>query len=247
LDKQRKSFEIHKNEIFAAVEKAGDDHYQRAHQLLLGVKELDPSSESDTVIWNIHSTLYASYYDPSTPVKVLQDIENLLRSRLDAQSRRLSLADLYSRLLTEWLVSSASSDGGPTPAMQEITSLEDSFEVIERDRLQQLRNKFSAVVFTPLETDEVEIDNYLSSLFKDDKGAKALERLRVEVKDHGERELKELAPFDQRSIKWCIKGLLKNDLLSEDKKVILQDFLQDEVALGEICDVLNMKYKNLKN
>jgi hypothetical protein len=247
LDKQRKSFEIRKNEIFVAVEKAADDHYQRAHQLLLGVKELDPSSESDTVIWNIHSTLYASYYDPSTPVKVLQDIENLLRSRLDAQSRRLSLADLYSRLLTEWLVSSASSDGGPTPTMQEITSLEDSFEVIERDRLQQLRSKFSAVVFTPLETDEVEIDNYLSSLFKDDKGAKALERLRVEVKDHGERELKELAPFDQRSIKWCIKGLLKNDLLSEDKKVILQDFLQDEVALGEICDVLNMKYKNLKN
>jgi hypothetical protein len=178
---------------------------------------------------------------------MLQTIEGQLRSRFDAQSLRLSLADLYSRLLTEWLVSSASSDGGPTPAMQGITSLEDSFEIIERDRLQQLRNKFSAVVFTPLETDEVEIDNYLSDLFKDDTGAKALERMRNEAKHHGERAFQELDPFNQRSIEWCIKGLLKNDLLSEDKKIILQDFLQDEVALGEICDVLNMKYKDLKN
>lgn len=67
------------------------------------------------------------------------------------------------------------------------------------------------------------------------------------MKGHGEKAFKELNPFDQRSIRWCIEGLLKNDLLSEDKKVILQDFLQDEVALGEICDVLNMKYKDLKN
>ncbi len=247
LGKQRKSFEVRKNEIFAAVEEAGDDYYERARQLLLGVKELDPSSKSDKVICNIYSSLHQSYYDPSIPVKIIQAIEDVLRSRLEAQSRRLSLADLYSRLLTEWLVSSASSDVGPTPAMQEIASLEDSFEVIERDRLQQLRNKFSAVVFTPLETDEVEIDNYLSGLFRDDSGARALQRLRNEMKGHGECVLQAIDPFDQRTVKWCIKGLLKNDLLSEDKKAILQDFLQDEVALGEICDVLNMKYKDLKN
>jgi len=247
LDKQRKYFEVRKNEFFAAAEDAGDNHYERARKLLLGVKELDPSSESDIVIWNIQSSIYQSYYDPSIPVKMLQAFENLLRSRLEAQSQRLSLADLYSRLLTEWLVSSASSDGGPTPAMQEVASLEDSFEVIERDRLQQLRDKFSKVVFTPLITDEVEIDNYLSDLFKDDSGSRALQRLRDEVKGYGEGAFKQLDPLDQCSIKWCIKGLLKNDLLSEDKKVILQDFLQDEVALGEICDVLNMKYKDLKN
>ena len=102
--------------------------------------------------------------------------------------------------------------------MQEIVSLEDSFEIIERDRLQQLRNKFSSVVFTPLETDKVEIDNYLSDLFKDDTGAKALERLRNEVKLHGEKAFKEPGPFDQRSIRWCIKGLPKNDLLNEEQK-----------------------------
>jgi hypothetical protein len=247
LDKQRKSFEVRKNKIFAAVEGLEDDHYERARRLLLGVKELDPSSKSDMGIWNMYSSLYQSYYDPSIPVQMLQAMENQLRSRLDAQSRRLNLADLYSRLLTEWLVSSASSDGGPTPAMQEIASLEDSFEVIERDRLQQLRDKFSKVVFTPFETDEIEIDNYLSGLFKDDSGARALQRLRDEVKNYGEKAFKAIDPFDQHSIKWCIRGLLKNDLLSEDKKVILQDFLQDEVALGEICDVLNMKYKDLKN
>jgi hypothetical protein len=93
----------------------------------------------------------------------------------------------------------------------------------------------------------MEIDNYLSNLFADNVGTKALERLRKEVRRPGEGAFKTTNPFDQRSIKWCIKGLLKEDLLREDKRVILEDFLQDEVALGEICDVLNMKYKDLKN
>jgi hypothetical protein len=92
LEKQRKSFEVRKNDIFAAVEEAKDDHYERSRsrRLLLGVKELDPSSESESVIFNIQNSLYQSYYDPSIPVTMLQTIEAQLRSRLDAQSRRLS-------------------------------------------------------------------------------------------------------------------------------------------------------------
>jgi hypothetical protein len=44
-----------------------------------------------------------------------------------------------------------------------------------------------------------------------------------------------------------LKGLLGNDLLRDDKKAILREFLKDEVARGEICDVLNMKFKDIKN
>lgn len=247
LEKQRNTFERRKNEVLTNVENAGNDRRERASRLLKAVKEFHPSSEYESSIWNMHNYLHQSYYDPSIPITMLETIEKQLRSKIDAQSRRLNLADLYSRLLTEWLVSSASSDEGPTPAMEEMPDLEASFEVVERDRLQQLRDKFEAVIFTPLETDEVEIDNYLTDLFATDTGTRGLERLRREVRGHGEDAFKKTDPFDQTSIKWCIRGLLKEDLLREDKRVILQDFLQDEVALGEICDVLNMKYKDLKN
>jgi hypothetical protein len=115
LEKQRKAFEHRKNEILAIVEKAGDDRRERAHLLLSAVTELDPSSTSEAPICNIHNWLYQSYYDPSIPETMLETIEKQLWSKIDAQS-----------LLTEWLVSSASSDGGPTPAMEEIADLEDS-------------------------------------------------------------------------------------------------------------------------
>jgi len=55
------------------------------------------------------------------------------------------------------------------------------------------------------------------------------------------------APFDEQTLIWSLKALLSNDLLRDDKKAILEEFLKDEVARGEICDVLNMQYSDLEN
>lgn len=56
-----------------------------------------------------------------------------------------------------------------------------------------------------------------------------------------------VSPFDEQTLNWCLKGLLKNDLLKDEKKVILEEFLKDKVARGEVCDVLNMQYADLGN
>jgi hypothetical protein len=176
---------------------------------------------------------------------MLHEFEDQLHVQLDVQTRRLDLGALYSRLLTEWL--------NPTESeVEEVTfedpeALDGSFEVVKKDRLKQLKDKFESVIFTPLETDEVEISVYLESLFSGDVGAKALENLRDEVQRKGSSTLNDKAPFGPRTIKWCLKGLLGNDLLRDDKKVILQDFLRDDVAQAEICDVLNMKFADIKN
>lgn len=223
LEKQRNSFELRKAEILHAAAGAGNDRRELVRRLLPAIRELDPSISYDMSLLNIRPWLDQSEFDLSFPDEMMQDFENQLVSKLDAQSRRLSLADLYSHLLTEWLKSDASRDG--VPVIQEAAEMEDSFEIVERDRLQQLREKFTKVVFTPLETDEVEIDNYLSGLFSDDKGINALERLRKELRAFGNHEFTKPKPFDQRTIRWCIKGLLQNDLLKDEKKVILQDFL----------------------
>lgn len=83
----------------------------------------------------------------------------------------------------------------------------------------------------------------MHELFLGDSGTKALKRLRNEMQD---RRV-DGAPFDEQTLIWSLKALLSNDLLRDDKKAILEEFLKDEVARGEICDVLNMQYSDLEN
>ena len=47
------------------------------------------------------------------------------------------------------------------------------------------------------------------------------------------------------TLKWCVNGLLAEDLLSDQKQAILRDFLEQPVVLGEIADVLNMRFSNI--
>lgn len=245
LEKQRNAYASSKNAVLNSASNAKLDKRERILRLLNGVQGLHPiKSSSDTELPNIRRWLEQSHYDASIPDEMLDDFETKLRSKLDVQTRRLDLAALYSRLLTEWL--------NPKNLIQEQVpedtgSLDGSFEVVEKDRLKQLKDKFESVVFTPLETDEDEISDYLGSLFTGDLGTKALEQLRNSTARKSSHILLNKTPFDERSIKWCLKGLLGNDLLRDDKKVILQEFLQDQVARAEICDVLNMKFVDIKN
>jgi hypothetical protein len=246
LEKQRQSYEQRKNHVLSSADDEAKDLRKKVSHLHAGVKDLDVWSYDE--LKNISRWLHQSNYDPSVPDEMLMKFEKELRSRLDIKSRKLELADLYSRLLTEWIDSPNLED--TESSMLENTSLDDPFEVVQtaqKERLQQLREKFERVVFEPLETSEAEIDNYLRSLFKGDAGERAFKRLQESVKHAGESMLAEKQPFDQQSLRWCIKALLRNELLNDEKKASLRDFLQDEAVLNEIRDVLNMRYAELQN
>lgn len=245
LAKQRNSFEQRKATVLQAADRAHDLR-KKVAELYATVNELDGSADAE--LTNIDRWLQQSQYDPTVRSETLHKFEKALRSRLDVGTRRLDLADLYSRLLTEWI---GSPDSGET---ESIISRDDdsseSFEMvqtIQKERLEQLRQKFAKVVFEPLETDEVEIDNYLSSFFKGDSGKEDLKRLRESVSGAGKWMLKEKKLLDKQSMKWCIKALLKNELLNDEKKATLREFLKDEAVMDEIKDVLNMRFANLKN
>jgi hypothetical protein len=247
LEKLRNSFIARKHALLEAAEQAELNKRQKVLGLLKGVEEgLDLPSSSDVSLPNMKRWLDQSHFDDSIPEEMLQSTDEQSRCQLLVQTRRLDLADLYSRLLREWL-NSNNSETEMELAVNDSTSLDGSFELVEKDRLKSLREKFEAVVFTPMETNEMEIDNYLARLFEGDNGAKALERLRKKTESMGKWSLKTSEPFDETSLRGCLKGLLANDLLSEEKKTILQEFLKDEVARGEICGVLNMKYRDIKN
>jgi hypothetical protein len=245
LEKQRKAYAQSKNAVLQAAKQVDADHRAKISLLLNGVEDLNPSSSSEVDLSNIRRWLEQSHFDSSIPDSMLHEFEEQLRSQLDVQTRRLDLGALYSRLLTEWL--NPTESGNEQVTFEDPGALDGPFEVVEKDRLNQLKDKFKSVVFTPLETEEVEISLYLESLFSGDVGAKALGRLRDDVQRTGSHMLMSDDPFNARTIKWCLKGLLANDLLRDDKKVILQDFLRDEVARTEICDVLNMKFADIKN
>ena len=249
LEKQKESYNAKKVKAVDAVRTSEDVRKRLANiwRVLRDNKEL-VDYHSDSELFNIKFWMKQAIHDPSVTEAKLLECEQELISRLEQNSRKLDLAHLYSRLLTDWIKSSPTAESDLVDLDQ--SDSEESFEVVQdtqKARLEQLRDKFARVVFEPLETDETEIDNYLSSLFEGDDGQSALKDLRRDVKGHGKLMLSDYFRMDARSLQWCIKALLKNQLLNDEKKASLNDFLKDEAVLSEIRDVLNMRIRDLKD
>ena len=249
LEKQKEAYKARKNKILESTDDGSKDVRDRIYALLDGVKDLTDSGNQlvNNELHNIRRWLDQSVYDPSVPEAKLLGFEQHLRCQLDKGSRKLDLAHLYSRLLTEWIDSPATN---AEPEGLERSGSDESFEMVEESqkaRLQQLRDKFARVVLEPLETDEVEIDNYLAQLFQGDHGERTLKILRRDVSNNGKLMLEDSCRLDEQTLRWTIKALLKNDLLNDEKKASMNDFLKDEAVLAEIQDVLNMRYRDLKD
>lgn len=251
LERMRRSYEQRKAELLVEAESAGysaKDQRARVSTLLSGVKKLDPSSENDDDLTNMSRWLDQAGYDRSISTAKLGSFEKTLRLKLEYQSRRLELADLHAQLLEEWIRQTVSS-GNSLPAKLDkvILDQEDEFEVVEEGQIPQLREKFESIAFTPLETDAEEIDRHLSSFFPGDDGTRALEELREKVKEYGDDSLGGMKIFTEETLQYCIKDLLQNELLSDEKKTILQGYQQSPVVLREIASTLNMKFSDIRN
>ncbi|KAJ2991443.1 hypothetical protein NUW58_g2511 [Xylaria curta] len=235
-------YESLKNEVLAAADKHPNSIRERITQLLRGVKDLcETELAQDHRVLNIDLWLQQSSYDTSIPFKMLQSYEALLRSKLEVQSRKLGIGHLWSRLVTEWMNSS-------TP-MSEASDSENESSDADRQaqRLKALCEKFEEVVFTPLETDETKIEQYLQNLFSGDGASKELEWLRSLIQRRERSLLSTVAPFNREVLRWCVNGLLAEDLLSDEKQDLLREFLKTPVVLDEIADVLNVRFADFDN
>ena len=266
LHKQKDIFESRKKTILDRADHANNQQ-ERIRVLLKGLQEGQGKSGFTALTHVVRSSLERierfleqSLYDASVGTSMLERYEAELRQKYNQQSRKYDFADLYSKLLEQWLqgdnssVSDEQSRAAPVPsvnlqqaASEDAVSLDGSFELVEKDRLQQLKDKFAEVIFTPTITDADAIDKYLHSLFKDDGAKTVLQKLRDQIKKFGENFTNMDSPFNDTTLKATIRGLLKEDLLSEQKRAVLQDFLQNPVVLNEIADVLNMRFKNLSD
>ncbi|VUC28068.1 unnamed protein product [Clonostachys rosea] len=242
LEKQRDKYETKKAAILQHAA-AYTDLRSRIGRLIYGVREIYPECASDRDVKNIHHWLNQSMHDVNVPDELLQKYEETLRSKLEVPSRKFALGHLYASLVKEWMAVSARED---SPGAQEET-----FEVIDRQkqRLQELCDKFEKVVFEPLQTDEAEIERYLVELFSrvdEARGQKSLEFLRDSIGHACSSIFEAQAPFDTDVLKWCIKGLLAEHLISEEKQTLLRGFLQNEIVLSEMVDVLNTRFSDLE-
>lgn len=103
LEKQRQAYAKSKGAILESASENVGQHDRILH-LLRGVEALGQPSGSagglDTS--NVRRWVEQSQFDASVPDTMLSGFEDRLRSHLDVQTRKLDLAALYSRLLTEW-------------------------------------------------------------------------------------------------------------------------------------------------
>ncbi|KAJ4372889.1 hypothetical protein N0V83_003180 [Neocucurbitaria cava] len=252
-NKRRKTFESSKATVLKSAAAASNDR-ARLEVLLSGFKDLSFSNKGVFYVdedrtnhaRNVARYLEQSYRDPSVSSSIIQGFAGNFRQKLDQESQRFEFADLYYRLLGEW-TDASSKPLEQSEQKEEEEELDGSFEHVQKYDLEKLRDKFAGVVFTPLETDEVEIDNYLASLFQDDHAAKLLEEIRKSNTEFAKELKKRTAPFDSRTLKQCIQALLRNTLLNDDAKNTLSEFTTNEVVLDEIADVLNLRFADLDN
>ncbi|KAF2259645.1 hypothetical protein CC78DRAFT_524503 [Lojkania enalia] len=248
-EKRRKTFENRKAEILQDVQDSHDEG-SRIKLLINAFKNLPMSNRGvwyvddnrESTVSNATSYLEQSQFDPSVSSAVLQGFEKKFHQILEQESQRFKFADLYHRLLIEC----TEANGAPiVESKLNKEELDGSFEHVQRFTLQQLREKFSNVVFTPLETDEVAIDGYLHSMFEDDHAATVLEECRTRVTKFGGEFISLTSPFTRSAVVDCIHALLTNDLLNDTAKITLNQFSTNEVVLDEIADVLNLRFSDI--
>lgn len=260
LQKQRKSFFSRKDALLAQVDETVSEQ-DKIRELLRGIVKLHPSNpekslgefkdweldevSGDSTLSSLRRFVDQSQYDPSIPASMLARFKTQLYEMIEKSSQKLDYADRYSRLLTEWL----GSDAASVAETADNASSDGKFEVIERqkERLQQLSEKFESVVFSPADVDTNAIQELLAGFFEDEGAEKALEQLRRRISGFGNRLASDPKPFTKPVLEWCIRGLLQSDLLSDQKETTLEEFMKDKVFLAEIIDVLNMRYVDLES
>lgn len=257
LAKQRIAFEGAYAKLLAAA-KAESDALKRVYILVDGTKSClgvkvdsntavdgrpgrvisgatnNPRLEVDLI--NLDRFLEQARFDPSVSVKVLGAWEKTLLQYLSVQSTRFQYADLYGKLIHEWLSSDKTSSTGDDVEMAE------SYEEIPGAKRLAARTEWEKNVFAPADVNNDNLRAYLEELFITGKkdAATAIREMRKNVQAF-ETRLSNSSQFTVHTLRSTINSLQNSDLLSNEKREALKDFLSNDVILAEIADILNVR------
>lgn len=256
LAKRRASFESSKSEAIESANTAAGDTIRAVEALSAGVKRcfgiaLDDSGsvildrtkhkQLEVELKNIDRFLTQARYDPSVSTQMLRGWGELLERHLETQSRKFQFADLYGKLVTEWLEADRASAKARSGTDEEFEDLGNATKL-------EKRMEWEKTVFTPADVDEGPINDFLADLFginaaqdsPKSKVSEALADLRKLVKQEAS-EISSDRAFNVETLKWVITSLLSSALLQDEKREVLRDFSRNKTILNEIADVLNMR------
>lgn len=265
LSKKRAAFEADKASTLSSTESQSDP-IERLVLLSKGVKKsfgikLDKDGKITTGLTrqprlevqlkNLDRFIAQARQDPSVSTKTLRDWEKDLLRHLEVQSLKYQYASLYGQLVTEWL----SGDQRGTADKNEDTEMGDAFEDVGSSARLKSKQEWESKAFEPAHVNVGLLNKYLETVFglstsvqgeERKKRLQAVHNLREAVQAF-EVEISRPDQLDRYSLGWTIRGLMASDLLTNEKREVLKDFLGNPVILSEISDVLNLRLAALES
>lgn len=259
LSKKRAAFEADKASTLSSIESQSDP-IERLVFLSNGVKKsfginsdkdgkvatgLTRHPRLEVQLKNLDRFLAQARQDPSVSTKTLLDWEKDLLRHLEVQSLKYQYASLYGQLVTEWL----SIDQKGTADKNEDTEMGDAFEDVGSSAKLKYKQEWENKAFEPAHVNVKSLNGYLETVFglstsvqaaEHKKRWRAVQNLREAVQAF-EVELTRPDQLNRYSLGWTIRGLMASDLLTNEKREVLKDFLGNPVILSEISDVLNLR------
>ncbi|KAM0332983.1 hypothetical protein ACHAQA_001640 [Verticillium albo-atrum] len=254
LDKQKNEYESAKA---ALLDRAASEPEPKRRALLLaeGLEKLPsmtPLADSSTIsLENLKRFILQAKHDPSVSQDFIDDYEQSMKSELNVQSEKYRFAELYGKLVNEWISAGkpdSTSDSDSESNADSDAASNSSFLPVGRAESHEQRSTWEEYVFTAKETDTTAIKSYLKNLFQSSSKDvdEAFQRLTEQVKDF-QKLWDKRTHFDEQVLTNCINGLLNMDILTDQKKATLTDFLNNKIVLREIADVLNMRMQTRKS
>ncbi|KAL8673682.1 MAG: hypothetical protein Q9168_001897 [Polycauliona sp. 1 TL-2023] len=189
----------------------------------------------DKFLRNIEKFLARTVPDPCAP---LAQWERRLKGFIDAQRLRYQHAVLYTDILKEWRDRTEE----PEPLVDDSSlDIDDLSQSVENSR-----QKWEGYVFHAQETDQKAITDWLQGFFSSTQAStKALEDLRAGVAQFEKTMKANKNHFTKKTLNWCIWGLLRSDLLTDEKRGVLTAIQHDDDARNDVMDDLNMRMETL--
>lgn len=235
LSEQQRCYEREKNCIIKAVSEK-QHTFDRVQVLLDAFKEHNIAVPS-SISANIQRLLERSRYDPKASAALLQKSQSALEQALDVPSRKYEHASLFGQLVTEWLGSrNGSSTNGSAGS-----DASDPFEHIGRKEMHDQRREWESIVFAEgSKSDPKKVEAYLANVFGSTSMAKKMIKTPLESLRRTMESFK-LETLDTASLMVCIDGVIKTEMLSEEKRTTMAEFRNNNKLLQEMVDVLNMQ------
>jgi hypothetical protein len=237
LQKQREAYEDKKRALCEDVASEVDTA-KRAKKLLKGCEGLKPFGlRRIETLSGLDKFFDQAEYDPSVTQSMLKKYEDEIHGHLRTQANKYEFASLYGKLIKEWTAAGGSNVASTTNGADSV--------VVGREEMRRQRATWEEYVFEAKETDGRAIKAYLDDVFSSDEAKRGLKVVRDWLKafQHG---WKYKTHFDEAKLETIINGMLRTDILTEEKRATVRSFLGNHIVLSEIVDVLNMRMSAIR-